>query len=648
MRLRNQLFWVITSLFVAVLMVILLVSTAGTRRYLEQQLASHAQDAASALSISLSESLGKSDSVFAETQVLSVFDRGYFQRIDVLDTQRNVIVTKALPTKIEGVPIWFVQLMPIHTPAGEAFIGSGWRQLGKVLVVSQPTYAYQHLWRTTWQLLLWLLAICLVALLLLQVGLRLILKPLRAIEYTAHEIQAKKFIQIDQRPKAPELASVVMAMNQMSKRVGEMLDAETARAESLRRQAFEDDATGLANRRGFELRLTELLTGEFHFDLGLVISVELDDMRLLNRHAGFAAGAGIMQTLADEARATFGHLPSTILARSNEFSFSFVLADISQSQATELAQAFRASLMQALSDNEFSQQIGIQVGAVFFTQRDSRSDVFARADLAVETARQSERNGFALLSFQPQESSSLGSFAWRTLIATALTEKRWRLLTQPVVALDSTKLLLQSECMARLVDAHGALVPAASFLPMAARHRLMPDIDKAMLTLAFDHLKAAPLGAPMLAVNLSPQSIADPTFVAWFERELTELGNSVERLAIEISEFGAIRNLAATVSVKDFVQSLGGQFGIDHFGLEPQALTLLREMLPNYVKLTGSLSADLVAVETSTDMLSSFVSLAHSLDVMVIAQQVENKAQVTTLRATKVDAGQGYYFGAPK
>ncbi len=648
MRLRNQLFWVITSLFVAVLMVILLVSTAGTRRYLEQQLASHAQDAASALSISLSESLGKSDTVFAETQVLSVFDRGYFQRIDVLDTQRNVIVAKALPAKIEGVPIWFVQLMPIQTPSGEAFIGSGWRQLGKVLVVSQPTYAYQHLWRTTWQLLLWLLAICLVALLLLQVGLRLILKPLRAIEHTAHEIQAKKFIQIDQRPKAPELASVVKAMNQMSKRVGEMLDAETARAESLRRQAFEDEPTGLANRRGFELRLTELLTGEFHFDLGLVISVELDDMRLLNRHAGFAAGESIVQTLADKARTIFAHLPSTILARSNEFSYNFVLADIAQSQATELARAFRSSLMQALSDNEFSQQIGIQVGAAFFTQRDNRSDVFARADLAVETARQSERNGFALLGVQPEDSSTLGSFAWRTLIATALAEKRWRLLTQPVVALDNTMLMLQSECMARLVDAHGSLVPAANFLPMAARHRLMPDIDKAMLTLAFDHLKASALSGTMVAVNLSPQSIADPTFIIWFEHELSELGDRVSRLAIEISEFGAIRNITATMRVKDFVQSLGGQFGIDHFGLEPKALTLLREILPNYVKLTGSLMADLVAVDTATHMLSSFVSLAHSLDVMVIAQQIENQSQLTSLRAAKVDAGQGYYFGAPQ
>lgn len=648
MRLRSQLFWVIAGLFVSVLLVILLVSTAGTRRYLEQQLASHAQDAASALSVTLAQSLGKNDRVLAETQVLSLFDRGYFQRIDVLDMERKVIVASALPERIEEVPNWFVRLLPIQVAAGEAFVGSGWRQLGKVMVVSQPTFAYQHLWRTSWQLLAWLLAACLAALLLLQLGLKLILKPLRAIEKSAHDIQAKKFEQITQRPKAPELASVVKAMNQMSRRVGEMLDTETARAQSLQREAYQDELTGLANRRGFVLRLSELLHGEFHFDLGAVVSVELDDMRVLNRNHGFAAGETIVLAVAQSAQFVFEKLPVALLARSNEFSFNFVLADVTQPQVVELAHALRSHIFQALAGSDSAQHIGIQVGAAFFSQNDDRSVVFARADLAVETARQSERNGFALLETQSQESSSLGSFGWRSLISTALVEKRWRLLRQPVMPLDVTKTMIQTECMARLVDQHGNLVPAANFLPMAARHRLMPDIDRAMLSLAFDYLKESPLDLVMVAVNVSPQSISDPVFMNWLERELGELGTTAQRLALEISEFGAIRNVAATLRVRDLVHRQKGQFGIDHFGLEPKAMDLLRTVVPDYVKLTGVLMTDLAAVDAATDMLASFVTLAHSLDVMVIAQQVETQQQFTVLSVAKVDAGQGYYFGAPK
>jgi EAL domain-containing protein (putative c-di-GMP-specific phosphodiesterase class I) len=134
----------------------------------------------------------------------------------------------------------------------------------------------------------------------------------------------------------------------------------------------------------------------------------------------------------------------------------------------------------------------------------------------------------------------------------------------------------------------------------------------------------------------------------WFGARLKDLGGSAKRLAIEVSEFGAIRNMAATLRVRDLLRSHGGKFGIDHFGLDPKALQLLRDVLPDYVKLTGSLMEDVGAVEAVSEMLQSFVNLAHSLEVMVIAQQVERAEQITVLNAVKVDAGQGYYFGAPK
>ena len=639
---------VFSALFLVVLLVILWVSVSGTRRYLEQQLASHAQDAATTLSVSLGQSLGKGDRVLAEAQVGSVFDRGYFKRIEVLAPDRSPILRRELPVRIEGVPIWFVAAFSISTPAGEAFVGSGWRQLGKVLVLSQPTFAYQHLWSTSVQLLAWLLSVCVGAFALVQLGLHFILKPLRAIEKTAVDVQAKRFGQITDVPRAPELARVVTAMNQMSRRVSEMLDAETAKAQALHKQAYQDEQTGLANRRGFELRLAELLQGDHHFSLGAVISVELDDMRLSNRAYGFAAGEHIMRVVADNASAIFAELPLALLARSNEFSFNFVLADLSHAQVTELATELRRRILEQLLGFEPAQMAAINVGAAFFHQQDKRSDVFARADLAVESARQSSRNGFVVLPDQPDENSSLGSFGWRTLIQTALVENRWRLLRQPVLSLGDSQTILQGECMARLVDAHGELVPASNFMPMAARHRLMPEVDQAMMTLAFDYLQQNAQDQALVAVNLSPQSMSSADFMDWFASRLAELGERASGLAIEVSEFGVLRNMLAAKQVRELVRSRGGKFGIDHFGLDPQALKLMREILPDYVKLTGALMAEVAAVESVSEMLQSFVTLAHSLDVIVIAQQVESSEQAAVLVAAHVDAGQGYYFGAPK
>ena len=193
MKLRTQLFALISLLFFVVLWVVFMVSMSGTRQYLEQQLGSHAQDAATAMSVTLGQSLGRGDLVLAESQVASVFDRGFFKSVEVLGPDRSPLVQKSLPVVIEGVPPWFVAKFPIDTPTGEAFIGSGWKQLGKVLVVSQPTMAYQHLWRTSEEMLVWLLAIYAAALLMAHGVLQLILKPLHAIEKTAIDVQAKRF-----------------------------------------------------------------------------------------------------------------------------------------------------------------------------------------------------------------------------------------------------------------------------------------------------------------------------------------------------------------------------------------------------------------------------------------------------------------------
>jgi GGDEF domain-containing protein len=206
--------------------------------------------------------------------------------------------------------------------------------LGKVRVQSQPTYAHQHLWRTTAEQALWLLGFYAVSLGLMGGVLHFVLLPLKAIEKSALEVQVKTFRPIELKPRAPELASVVKAMNQMSRRVGEMLDAQ-----ALRKQAYDDELTGLANRRAYELQLADLLQGEHQFSLGAVIALELDDMRLMARVHGFAAGQELMLVLARAARTVFAEVAQPILARNNDysFSFSFVAVDVSHEQATELA-----------------------------------------------------------------------------------------------------------------------------------------------------------------------------------------------------------------------------------------------------------------------------------------------------------------------
>ena len=173
MTLRRQLFLTLSVLFLAVLAGLMVLNIKGTRDYLEQQLGSHAQDAATSLSMRLSQVLERQDPVLTELQVDSFFDRGFFQRIVLLDAKNIILLTKELPAKVPDVPLWFTKQFPLNPPGGEAFVSSGWQQLGKVVVQSQPAHAYQYLWASSLEVATWIGLVYLAALVLTHFLLKL-------------------------------------------------------------------------------------------------------------------------------------------------------------------------------------------------------------------------------------------------------------------------------------------------------------------------------------------------------------------------------------------------------------------------------------------------------------------------------------------
>lgn len=646
MTLKRQLFFGISLIFLCVIVGLAILGVSGTRAYLEEQLGSHAQDAASSLVHPLSQSLASADLTLAETQVASLFDRGYFQRIAVLSMDGALVIDRTLPTKVAGVPEWFSSNISLEAAPGEAFLSAGWRQLGKVIAISQPTYAYQYLWKSALEITGWMILAYVLALWLTRSVLHWILHPLSEIERSAVEIQQKNFGQIGVRPKALELARVVVAMNDMSRKISEFLDAEARKAEQFRREAYQDDLTGLDNRRSFDLRLKQALEGEIQFSDAVLIGIEVNNLKNFNTEASYKRGDEFLAAVAAEARGLLGGKAS-ILCRIGGSSFGFVLFDRDSAGLPDLGRLLRDRLQQLFSVGEGSTDFSFSIGMVHFAQGEQRARVMSRLDLAIESARQSGRNALQYVTDLSNPANSLGSLAWRELIRNALAEKRWTLLGQPVISLASGQ-VIQQEIMTRLVDNEGNLVPASVFLPMAMRHKLMPDIDQALLSLVFKWLEEhEPQAYPSLAINMSNQSLDSKDLINWLAASLGPLGKRGIRLAFELTEYGCSLDIDASRRFAEMLRKHKARFGIDHFGLAPNSLQLLRELPPDYIKLDAGMVAEAPENPAARALLRSIVSLAKSLEVEVIAQGVENAAQVEILLSDAVQAGQGYHFGAP-
>jgi hypothetical protein len=120
-----------------------------TRDFLERQLAQHAQDAATTLSIRLAPHFARNDGPAIASNVDALFDSGSFQRIRVNNARGDQILERLHTPRVEGVPARFIERIGLATPAGLAEISDEWRIVGQVVVTSHPGLAYRQLWQTT-------------------------------------------------------------------------------------------------------------------------------------------------------------------------------------------------------------------------------------------------------------------------------------------------------------------------------------------------------------------------------------------------------------------------------------------------------------------------------------------------------------------
>ncbi|HCF1977944.1 TPA: HAMP domain-containing protein [Pseudomonas aeruginosa] len=250
MSLLKQLFLAICLFLVVAFSGSFVSSVENSREQLRGQLRSHAQDAATALGLSLTPHVD--DPAMVQLMVSSIFDSGYFASIRVIDIKSGKPLVERVQAHDERtVPGWFARLVDLQPQGGDALIMRGWEQAARVEVVSHPQFALARLWDSALGSLYWLLACGAVSLLLGGWLLRRQLRPLDQMVRQAHAISRREFLSLPRLPRTPELRRVVQAMNQMVEKLRTLFAEEAARSDKLRAQAYQDSLTGLPNRRLF-------------------------------------------------------------------------------------------------------------------------------------------------------------------------------------------------------------------------------------------------------------------------------------------------------------------------------------------------------------------------------------------------------------
>lgn len=644
MSLRHQ-FSLLTSLLVIVLLSgSLLLNLNTARSAFEQQLNARAYDAASALSLSLSQ-VEPGDDVQRQRLMDALYDRGFFASIELIRADGSRLVRQQSQALAQQpAPAWFRNQLALTLLPAEADVMNGWQRLGTVRVLSHADYAYRDLWTLLQTELQWYGLVLVCALLLLQALLSWWLQPLQAVEQQALAICNRQWPLQRTLPRTRELRQVVQAMNRMVQKLSALFAEQSAVAEQLRADSFHDSLSGLLNRRGFDQRLEQRLQhGDGHS--AVLLLLQLQQLTELNLQQGRQVADDLIHNLGRQLGFWLQGYSAAFAGRRSGSDFALYLPCTGHSQAAVLAQ----QLFDQLSNTVLSRRQGLPFhigGVVLQGDQDSPAQALARADAALRQAQRQPGGGFRLYEADgglPE----LAAGEWRSLLLDVLHHEALQLEFQPVLQAQGGQ-VAQLEVFSRICR-DGQSIRAGRFWPMVEQHHLAARFDALVIRQVLQRLQqtgAVPAGVTC-CINIAPASVVDDTFQRQLVQWLAAAPEAAARLALEVPEPSLPATEAALLRLADALQPYGVQIGVDQVGTGRMSFAYLQRLPLRYVRIDGSFNRGLAQAQDHRFFVQSMVQIAHSLDIEVIAEGVEQDADVQALCQAGVGALSGYYFSRP-
>ncbi|MCQ4347948.1 EAL domain-containing protein [Pseudomonas stutzeri] len=643
MSLLKQLFLAICLFLLVAFAGSFMVGLESSREQTVRQLRSHAQDAATALGLSLTPHID--DPAMVELMVASIFDSGYFASIRVQRVgDGSLMAERRMSPRRGDTPDWFAKLVDLHAESGEALVMRGWEQAARVEVLSHPQFALARLWDSALGSLSWLLLCGLLSAALGGWLLRLQLRPLDGMVAQAEAIGRREFLTLPELPRTPELRRVVQALNQMVDKLRSLFAEAAQHSERLAREAYQDSLTGLANRRRFDMYLGSQLVASEQHAAGYLLLLHVNDLAGLNQRLGAVHSDALLLAIGEQLQQLVGRHGHAdwLAARIRGGEFALLMPGLSAGEADQLARELSEALEHLRATGASDCSPLAHVGLCLFHPGETEQRVLARADQALTQAQyRPEKSWERLDDFEPTGSHDLHE--WRAWLDEALGQGKLQLHFQPVVHCDDHAELLHHKVLARLLDAQGKAIPAGIFLPWVARLGWMARLDLLMLEHALGHIVQH---RQPLALSLSASTLADQVSMALILHALRSRPDAAGLLTLELDE----RSLPPAEQLQPLCQSIratGFALGLQHFGGRFSLIGNLTHLGLAYLKIDGSYIRGLDREADKRVFIEAIRRTTHSIDLPLIAEMVEYQGEADVLRELGVHGVMGRLIGAP-
>jgi len=374
-----------------------------------------------------------------------------------------------------------------------------------------------------------------------------------------------------------------------------------------------------------------------------IIVLDLDDFRAVNNVYGYAGGNTILCIVGSIARRIIRK--EDLLALYGD-RFTVLMENVPATVSRSVAERLRQEICRHpyMIGND-TVALAVSVGVAYSEQPTDPSATLALAEVALGEAKGQGKN--QVVFYGPGAASPPH---WRyhsqreMLRYEAGHRDQLRLLFQPVIPVKADG-GLHHEVLIRMVGENGVILPPAAFIPGMERSGLMGEVDRWVVENALQYLAENP--DLSLFVNLSGQTLGDPATLEQIEEQLGAQAHLASRLAFEITETTAVRDLLTASEWMSRVRSLGCRFALDDFGIGFSSFAYLRAFPVDLVKIDGSFTRHIDTDPKDRAMFQAICMAAHSLQKAVVAECVETRSVADLLAELSVEYGQGYFYSPP-
>ncbi|MBK7673885.1 MAG: EAL domain-containing protein [Candidatus Accumulibacter sp.] len=438
---------------------------------------------------------------------------------------------------------------------------------------------------------------------------------------------------------------------------------EKLNEDKIRRLAYFDTLTGMPNRQSFLERLDgELLRARRERHQVALLFLDLDGFKRVNDTLGHAAGDFLLRAVADRlkeklrgsdfvARPALDEI-SVHFARLGGDEFTVVLPDLDIDNGqvvTVIANRMQALLSRPFQINQQEVTITSSIGIARFPgDGDDAATLLKHADTAMYHAKAQGRDNWQLYD-KTLTSDAIKRLALENDIRKGLERDEFRLFYQPqVLAADGT--IVGVEALIRWQHPEHGLVSPGDFIPVAEESGLIVPMGKWVIQTACRQVMAWQqhgVVAPRVAVNVSARQVRASDFIGHVTAIIDETGIRAEQLELELTESILMDPDTRRIEGLSRLRAQGVHFSIDDFGTGYSSLSYVKRFPISMLKIDQSFVRGLPGNANDVGIITAIIAMAQSLDLEVIAEGVENRAQADHLREAKCGKLQGYLFSRP-